>query len=68
MLWTDGSCYKGEWVGGIQHGQGTMCFPDGRVKEGIFENNVFKHPSVDLNKQSIVKAQTLLMDQSPTQL
>jgi hypothetical protein len=49
MLWTDGSCYKGEWVGGIQHGQGTMCFPDGRVKEGIFENNVFKHPSVDLN-------------------
>jgi len=42
MTWTDGSKYEGEWVRGIQHGVGRMMFPDGTVKEGIFENNVFK--------------------------
>ena len=41
MTWTDGSKYEGEWVRGIQHGVGRMTFPDGTVKEGIFENNVF---------------------------
>ena len=42
MYWTDGSVYKGEWNKGIQHGKGIMTFPDGRVKDGYFENNVFK--------------------------
>ena len=44
MLWTDGSIYEGEWVKGIQHGIGRIVFPDGSFKEGIFENNVYKHP------------------------
>lgn len=44
MFWNDGSCYKGEWEGGIQNGAGKMEFPDGRVKEGMFENNTFKGP------------------------
>ena len=42
MYWTDGSIYKGEWFKGIQHGKGIMTFPDGRIKDGLFENNVFK--------------------------
>lgn len=42
MYWTDGSCYQGEWIRGIQHGYGKMIFPDGTKKEGYFENNVFK--------------------------
>jgi len=43
MLWTDGSMYEGEWCKGIQHGLGRMIFPDSSVKEGYFENNVFKY-------------------------
>lgn len=42
MYWTDGSIYKGEWRKGIQEGKGVMTFPDGRIKDGNFENNIFK--------------------------
>ena len=42
MIWTDGSLYIGEWVGGIQHGYGRMYFPDGTIKEGLFNKNVFR--------------------------
>ena len=42
MYWTDGSIYKGEWKKGIQHGRGVMTMPDGRIKDGIFEANIFK--------------------------
>ena len=42
MFWTDGSIYWGMWYKGIQHGKGRMEFTDGTVKEGIFENNIFK--------------------------
>jgi len=42
MTWTDGSIYKGQWVKGIQHGWGKMSFPNGSVKDGYFENNIFK--------------------------
>jgi len=42
MIWTDGSTYIGEWKNGIQHGQGKMVFCNGTVKEGKFENNIFK--------------------------
>ena len=38
----DGSRYLGEWYKGVQHGFGKMIFADGRVKEGIFENNVYR--------------------------
>lgn len=41
MFWTDGSIYQGEWKQGIQHGFGKMVFPDGSVKEGHFENNIY---------------------------
>ena len=42
MEWTDGSKYIGQWVRGIQHGDGKMVFPDGTEKEGYFENNIFR--------------------------
>ena len=42
MFWTDGSIYRGMWHKGIQHGKGRMEFPDGTIKEGLFENNIFK--------------------------
>jgi hypothetical protein len=29
-------------VKGIQHGMGKMMFPDGKEKEGFFENNIYK--------------------------
>jgi hypothetical protein len=44
MYWTDGSKYEGEWEKGIQHGRGKMTFPDGSVKDGMFENNMFIGP------------------------
>lgn len=42
MMWTDGSKYVGEWKNGIQNGYGKMEFPNGTVKEGYFDNNIFK--------------------------
>jgi hypothetical protein len=36
--------YEGEWQKGIQHGIGRIVFPDGIIKEGYFENNIFKFP------------------------
>lgn len=42
MIWTDGSSYTGNWVKGIQHGRGKMTFPNGTIKDGYFENNIFK--------------------------
>lgn len=45
MTWTDGSSYIGNWVKGIQHGRGKMMFPNGTVKDGYFENNIFKGDS-----------------------
>ena len=47
MFWTDGSIYQGEWKSGIQHGFGKMTFPDGTVKEGKFENNIFLGSTLD---------------------
>ena len=35
-----------------------MSFPDGRIKEGVFENNIYKYPSTDMNK---LKTQAVLM-------
>jgi hypothetical protein len=54
MRWTDGSNYEGDWVRGIQHGKGKMSFPDGSIKQGDFENNIFKddNSSVDKKKNS----------------
>ena len=43
MHWTDGSCYQGEWVKGIQHGYGRMTFPNKWTEEGYFENNCFQY-------------------------
>ena len=42
MRWTDGSVYLGQWHRGIQHGYGKMIFPDGVIKEGNYENNIYK--------------------------
>ena len=41
MYWNDGSIYKGRWKQGLQHGEGILQMPDGRVKEGIFQENKF---------------------------
>jgi len=41
-----------------------MSFPDGRVKEGIFENNIYKAPSANENGQKQLKAQETLIKQS----
>jgi hypothetical protein len=42
MVWSDGSCYKGDWYEGIQHGWGAMTFTDGKdSKIGRFDKNKF---------------------------
>jgi hypothetical protein len=41
-----------------------MSFPDGRLKEGIFENNVYKQPATSIQQQNQLKAQELLMKQN----
>lgn len=41
MKWVDGSSYDGEWAHGIQHGKGKMVFPSGKIKEGMFADNVY---------------------------
>lgn len=46
MKWTDNSVYQGEWIKGIQHGYGKMIFPNGTLKEGYFEMNVYKGPKM----------------------
>jgi len=38
-----------------------MSFPDGRTKEGIFENNVYKHPATDPAISNQIKTQEILM-------
>lgn len=42
MTWVDGSFYTGQWELGVQHGYGRVVFPDGTIKEGYFENNIFR--------------------------
>lgn len=61
MYWTDGSIYKGEWKKGIQNGRGVMTFPDGRIKDGYFENNIFKGKTQIKNEDNLesVKAYEL---------
>jgi hypothetical protein len=36
MQWKDGTKYFGNWKSDIQNGKGTLLFPDGTKKEGIF--------------------------------
>ena len=50
MTWKDGSYYEGEWEYGIQHGFGRMNFPNGDVKEGMFENNVYRGENGDMSE------------------
>ena len=38
-----GDKYVGEFKDGKKHGQGTVTYADGRVKEGIWENDKFKY-------------------------
>ena len=47
MIWVEGlhstseTTYEGEWDRGIQHGSGSLILPDGTMKEGYFDNNVY---------------------------
>ena len=38
---SEGDKYVGEWKDGRKHGQGTYTFSDGRVFQGLWENNKF---------------------------
>jgi hypothetical protein len=39
---TDGEVYIGDYVENKKHGYGKATYPDGSVKEGRWENDVFK--------------------------
>lgn len=42
MYWIDGAIYKGYWKEGHQCGYGILQDQKGNIKEGLFENGVFK--------------------------
>ena len=42
MIWSDGSNYIGIWAHGVQNGFGKMKFSNEEIKEGLFENGIFK--------------------------
>jgi MORN repeat len=44
MTWNEGTVYLGNWTHDIQNGYGKLIYPDGSVKEGIYENNVLVKP------------------------
>lgn len=55
MVWKEGfnqSVYVGQWQKGIQHGFGKMTFPNDKVKEGYFENNIYIGPNPPTPKAS----------------
>ena len=63
MDWHDGSFYEGEWNKGVQEGQGRLCLPDGRVKEGIFRQNKFQLAGeLSLSKPSTAQMDTIMED------
>lgn len=37
--------YVGEFVDGYKHGEGKMIYPDGEVKEGIWQKGVYQESS-----------------------
>lgn len=41
-----------------------MEFPDGRVKEGLFENNTFKGPQMATPQLRNLKAQEIILNQT----
>jgi hypothetical protein len=58
MTWTDGTSYIGEWCHGIQHGHGKMIMPDGTVKDGYFDCNVYKGPKSVASRGSMLSSNT----------
>ena len=53
-----GEKYVGEFKDGKRHGQGTYTYADGRVEEGIWENNEFLYAK----KVTPRKAPTVIAD------
>ena len=47
MTWNEGTVYLGNWSHDIQNGYGKLIYPDGSVKEGIYENNVLVKPYIN---------------------
>ena len=41
MTWRDGKYYTGDWKRGKMYGLGTMTYPDGTKKEGLWRNDEF---------------------------
>ena len=39
MYWLDGTCYKGEWMNGVQEGEGLLILPGEGKKKGLFKAN-----------------------------
>lgn len=70
MYWNDGSVYKGEWKNGSQEGEGILYMADGRMKEGIFQNNRFIErkkvilPDIDHNGAHLAKTNSFWPESS----
>jgi len=70
MYWNDGSVYKGEWKNGSQEGEGILYMADGRMKEGIFQNNRFIErkkvalPDIDHNGARLAKTNSFWPESS----
>jgi hypothetical protein len=62
MTWNEGTVYLGNWSLDIQNGYGKLIYPDGSVKEGIFENNVLVKPYINGQPQ-ILKSPPINKDE-----
>ena len=51
-----GDTYVGEWKNGKKNGQGIYTFADGRVQEGIWENNSFKYAQRIMQRPNVKKS------------
>ena len=43
-----GDIYIGQWKGGLKNGYGTYTFSDGRVREGVWINNILYYNDTPL--------------------
>ena len=42
MKYANGRIYVGDWKNGKRHGQGTLSYPDGGIRKGIWSSNKLK--------------------------
>ena len=42
MYYSNGDRYEGEWNNDMKNGEGTMCYKNGKIEQGNWEEDKFK--------------------------